>query len=79
MNLPEFDTFEFFGLIVPGSVVLFGFLLFDPSLVKFADPAILLVAAVVAAYILGHLLNALANICEQKLSGLFGKRESRQS
>lgn len=63
----DFDTYEFAGLVAPGSVVVFAALLVDPRLVAGLESPIVILGAVVAAYIMGHLVAAIGNLCE----GLF--------
>jgi hypothetical protein len=68
MNL-DFDTFEFAGLIAPGTVVLVAIVFLERQVVV-GVPSIGVVAlGLVAAYILGHLVAALASMANP----LFGR------
>ena len=69
----DFDTYEFAALVAPGAVVIFGAFLIDPNLVKGFDAPLVIVGAAVAAYVAGHLVAAIGNLCE-RLFALFGAR-----
>lgn len=67
----DFDTYEFAGLIAPGSVVLLAVAMLYPQLMHSFDPAIVIAAGVVGAYVLGHLVAAIGNLV-QPIFGAFG-------
>ena len=60
----DFDTYEFAGLVAPGSVVLFAILALNPAGLHLGDAAVTVVAAAVVAYVLGHLVAAVGNLSE---------------
>lgn len=63
----DFDTYEFAGLIAPGSVVVFGLYLLRPEWFRGADGAVVIAGVALVAYVLGHLLAAIGNSAD----GLF--------
>lgn len=60
----DFATYEFAGIVAPGSVVVFAILALHPAAFHFGDAAVTIVAAVIAAYVFGHLIAAVGNMCE---------------
>jgi hypothetical protein len=60
----DFDTFEFAGLIAPGSVIVLAIALLQPHLLQAGDSAVLIAIAIIAAYVIGHLVAAIANAAE---------------
>jgi len=60
----NFDTFEFTGLIAPGSVVVLAVALLYPQLLHISDPTVMIAVGIVAAYVVGHLVAAIGNIAE---------------
>lgn len=68
----DFDTYEFAGLIAPGSVVVLAILLLQPWLFHFADAATLIAVAIIGSYIVGHLVAAVGNLGEKKVFPILG-------
>jgi hypothetical protein len=64
----DFDTFEFAGLIAPGSVIVLAFALLRPELLRAVDATLLIAIAILAAYVLGHLVAAVANVAQPVFS-----------
>ena len=60
----DFDSFEFAGLIAPGSIIVFAIALLQPQLLRASNSAVLIAMAIVAAYVFGHLVAAVANVAE---------------
>jgi hypothetical protein len=66
----DFDTFEFAGLIAPGSVIVLALALLRPQLLHSADSTLLIAMAILAAYVIGHLVAAVTDAV-QPLFGIF--------
>lgn len=73
----DFDTFEFAALIAPGSVVVIALALLYPQILQLAQPAALIAAGLVSAYVSGHLVAALGNLAEPVFSAFSKRIENR--
>jgi hypothetical protein len=60
----DFDTFEFAGLVAPGAVIVLASLLLWPRLLMGDNATVIIVLAILASYIVGHLVAAVGNIVE---------------
>lgn len=60
----DFDTFEFTGLIAPGAVIVLALALLYPRNLSDYNPAFLVAAMVIIAYVAGHIVAAIGNICK---------------
>lgn len=66
----DFDTFEFAGLIAPGSVVVVAIVLLWPQLVHGVEAAVFVTVGIMAAYVGGHLVAAIANLAGPVFEGI---------
>ena len=66
----DFDSFEFAGLIVPGSVIVFLYVYLNPQLMATIQPTLGIAAGLLASYVLGHLIAAIGNLAEPILPHL---------
>ncbi len=58
----DFDSFEFAGIIAPGSVIIVAIILLWPQFLNGYDSAILIALIILSAYVIGHLVSAIANL-----------------
>ena len=63
----DFDSFEFAGLIVPGSVLVFLYAYLNPQLASTIQPTLGIASGLLASYVLGHLIAAIGNFAEPVL------------
>jgi len=63
----DFDSFEFAGLIVPGSVMVFLYIYFSPQIASTIQPTLGIAAGLLASYAMGHLVAAIGNLLEPVL------------